>query len=88
MAKNKSKRNQDEKGNNKKGGKLYVKCKGYDNAFNSWIDKIRHYIHFPKLHDHFGGNVKVDLDLLNYARKGDLKGASGIDASNFASKSN
>ena len=23
----------------KKGDKLYVKCKGYDNSFNSWIDK-------------------------------------------------
>ena len=22
-----------------KGDKLYVKCKGYDNSFNSWIDK-------------------------------------------------
>ena len=24
----------------KKGDKLYVKWKGYDNSFNSWIDKI------------------------------------------------
>ena len=24
---------------NKKGDKLYVKWKGYDNSFNSWIDK-------------------------------------------------
>ena len=23
----------------KKGDKLYVKCKDYDNSFNSWIDK-------------------------------------------------
>ena len=23
----------------KKGNKLYVKCKDYDNSFNSWIDK-------------------------------------------------
>ena len=23
----------------RKGNKLYVKCKGYDNSFNSWIDK-------------------------------------------------
>ena len=23
----------------KNGNKLYVKCKGYDNSFNSWIDK-------------------------------------------------
>ena len=25
----------------KKGDKLYVKWKGYDNSFNSWIDKKR-----------------------------------------------
>ena len=24
---------------NRKGDKLYVKCKGYDNLFNSWIDQ-------------------------------------------------
>ena len=24
---------------NKKGDKLYVKWKGYDNSFNSWINK-------------------------------------------------
>ena len=24
---------------NKKGNKLYVRWKGYDNSFNSWIDK-------------------------------------------------
>ena len=59
----------------KKGGKIYVKCKGYDNLFTSWIDKkktlykIRHR-HFPKLYNRFGGNVKVELDLSNYARKG------------------
>ena len=43
--------------------------------------KTRHYIHFPKLYGRFGGNVKVELDLSNYKRKGDLKGATKIDAS-------
>ena len=28
-----------EKVTKKKGDKLYVKWKGYDNSFNSWIDK-------------------------------------------------
>ena len=28
----------------RKGDKLYVKWKGYDNLFNSWIDKKRHSI--------------------------------------------
>ena len=34
-----------------KGDKLYVKCKGYDNHFNSWVNKKRHCMkmsqHFP-----------------------------------------
>ena len=33
------KRKRIEKGIKKKGYKLYVKWKGYDNSFNSWIDK-------------------------------------------------
>ena len=28
----------------RKGDKLYVKWKGYDSSFNSWIDKKRHSI--------------------------------------------
>ena len=28
----------------RKGNKLYVKRKGYDNSFNSWIDNKRHCI--------------------------------------------
>ena len=28
----------------RKGNKLYVKWKGYNNSFNSWIDKKRHSI--------------------------------------------
>ena len=40
----------------RKGDKLYVKWKVYNNSFNSWIDKK--YI-FPKPYDHFGRNVKV-----------------------------
>ena len=32
------------------------------------------------------GNVKVGLDLSNYATKADLKNAAGIDTSQFAKK--
>ena len=43
MKKKLQKRNQKEfrveKVIKKKGDKLYVKWKGYDNSFNSWIDK-------------------------------------------------
>ena len=44
--------------------------------------------YFPKPSDRFGGNIKVELDLSNYATKADLKGATRVDTSNLASKSN
>ena len=85
----------------RKGNKLYVKWKGYDNSFNSWIDKKRmlneilsnaissskmsHY--FPKPYEPFGGDINVKVDLSNYATKSDLKNATGIDTSKLAAKS-
>ena len=42
--------------------------------------------YFPKPYDHFGGNVKVELDLSHYATKADLKGETG-ETSNLAAKS-
>ena len=75
----------------RKGNKLYVKWKGYDNSFNSWIDKKQNCIktsqHFPKLYKAFGGNIKVKLDLFSYAAKAELKNEIGIDTFNFALKS-
>ena len=44
--------------------------------------------YFPKQYTCFGGNVKVELDLSNYATKTDLKGTTGIGTSNLALKSN
>ena len=44
--------------------------------------------YFPKPFNHFGVNVKVELDLSNYATKANLKGATGIDTSNPALQSN
>ena len=32
------------------------------------------------------GNLKVELDLSNYATKADLKNATGVNTSNFAKK--
>ena len=52
----------------KKGDRLYVKLEGYDNLFNSWIDKKR------QLH-----LFKFELNLFNYATKTGLKNATGID---------
>ena len=39
--------------------------------------------YFPKLNS-LGANVKVELDLSNYATKTDLKNATGVDTSSFA----
>ena len=39
----KKKKNRIEKVIRKKGNKLYVKWKGYDNSFNNWIDKMMLY---------------------------------------------
>ena len=39
--------------------------------------------YFPKPNS-LGANVKVELDLSNYATKADLKDAAGVDASDFA----
>ena len=40
---------------------------------------------FPKPNS-LGANVKVELDLFNYATKTDLKNATRVDASSFAKK--
>ena len=41
--------------------------------------------YFPKPKS-LGANVKVELDLSNYATKADLKNATGVDPSDFAKK--
>ena len=58
----------------RKDDKLFVKWKGYNNLFNSWIDKkkVEMSEYFPKPHS-LGANVKVELYLSNYATKTDLK---------------
>ena len=37
--------------------------------------------YFPKPCKSFGGNVKVELDLSNYAKKLDIKNAARVDTS-------
>ena len=72
--------------------KFYVKWKGYDNRFNSWIDKKRSHIkmsqYFPKPFRSFGGNINVKVDLSNYATKTDLKNVTHVDTSSFTLKTN
>ena len=41
---------------------------------------------FPELYEHSGENVKFELDLSDYARKANLKEATGIDTSTLASE--
>ena len=78
----------------KKGDKIYVKWKGYDNSFNSWIDKkipskyIKMSQYFPKPYEPFRGDINVKVNLSNYATKIDLKNISHIDVSSYALKSN
>ena len=74
----------------RKDNKLYVKWKGYNNSFNSWIDKKGSYKmsqYFPPYRS-FGGNIKVELDLSSYATKSELKYVTHVNVSSFASKIN
>ena len=55
----------------RKDDKLYVKRKGYDNSFKSWIDKkilLYKMSHFPEL-DTNKSNIEVELNLSHYATK-------------------
>ena len=80
---------------------MYIKWKGYDNSFNSWIDKkdsvwfyrlqflcIKIIPYFPKPYEPFSGVINVKVDLSNYATKSDIKNISPADTSNFALKTN
>ena len=44
--------------------------------------------YFPKPFRSFGGNIKVKVDLSNYATKTDLKNVTHVDTSSFALKTN
>ena len=74
----------------RKGDKLYVKWKGYDNLFNSWIKMYKNCIkmsqYFPKPYEPFGGDINVTVDLTNYATKDDIKNITHVDTSSFALK--
>ena len=74
---------------------MYVKCKGYDNRFNSCHtclkdtssnQRIKMSQYFPKPFKSFGGNINVKVDLSNYATETDLKNITHIDTSNFKLK--
>ena len=72
----------------RKGIKLYVKWKGYNDSFNTWIDKKGSY----KMSQYFSPygssekKIKEELDLSSYATKTDLKNVTHVDVSSFALK--
>ena len=43
---------------------------------------------YRKLYKPFGKNIKVKVDLSNYATKADIKNISHVDTSSFALKTN
>ena len=73
----------------RKDDKLYVKWKGYDNSFNSWINKkdilqkLSEYFPKPSSHEE---NIEVKIDLTNYATKEDINNTTHVNTSNFALK--
>ena len=44
--------------------------------------------HFSKPYEALSGDIKVKVDLSNYATKGDIKNISHVDTSSFALKTN
>ena len=69
---------------------MYVKWKGYDNSFNSWIIKKSLYKmsqYFFESYTYSGKNINVKVDLSNYATKLHLKNATEDNTSNLVAKS-
>ena len=44
--------------------------------------------YFPKPYEPFGGDIKVKVDISNYATKADIKNISHVDTSSFVLKTN
>ena len=70
----------------RKGDKLYISWKVYDNSVNSLRKKILFYKMscFPEPFQHAINKIKIELDLDNYATKSDLKSATCFVTSKFA----
>ena len=79
-----------QKGIKRKGNKLYVKWEGYNNLFNSSIDKKKTLYkisqYFSKPYRIFGGDINVKVNLSDYATKLDLKNETWVDTSKVAAK--
>ena len=74
---------------NRKSKKLYVKWKGYNNSLivglmkKLWLYKMSC---FPESHTHSKNQIKVELDLSNYAIKFDLRNETVVYTSYFVEK--
>ena len=44
--------------------------------------------YFPKPYEQFGADIKVKVDLSNYATKANIKSISHVDTSRFSLKTN
>ena len=72
----------------RKGDELYVKWKGYNSSFNSWIDKkdiLSMGEYFPEAKSS-EERVKVESDICNYAIRKDLKNVAGANTSKLTKK--
>ena len=73
----------------RKGNKLYVKWKQFHlMARLMKIHCIKISKSFSKPYNRFEGNIKVTVDLFNYATKADIKNISHVNKSRFELKSN
>ena len=73
----------------RKGNKLYVKWKQFHlMARLMKIHCIKISKSFSKPYKRFEGNIKVTVDLFNYATKADIKNISHVNKSRFELKSN
>ena len=88
MQKTNQKEFRTEKATKRNGDELYVKWKGYDSSFSSWIDRkdrvlMSEYFVEPKS---LRERMKVKVDFSNYATKTVLKNATGVNTSSFVKK--
>ena len=74
----------------KKGNKLHVKWKGYDNSCNNWIDKKTYHkmSYIPTYSEVEEEIVSVTLNLSNYVTQKEFKSLTKVDTSDFALKTN
>ena len=73
----------------RKGDELYVKLKGYNKSFNSWINKkisLYKMSYISEPYTRSKSKIIVKLGFSSYAAKSDLKKVTGVDTSSFNKK--